>query len=545
MTVPIQVPIITTSPPAALPVKPAIKPERSESFEQILKQKTGEPTQVESVAVKPDQVVKDQPNNNIQMEEKSLKEEAKPDDQMEARPAINEVDDQRPTEPLSQSTPVEVLAQAVPVSVVVIQPVVVADAPAQPSETPDDSGKSAVEAAPVTKSGITNVDKSVSAVPSTQPRPDIKAAQEVQSRSGKDFAAKPEAVQGTSPDADVRSFPSVSLTDPKTSQADLKQQPGTGVRPGSGDAAPLPEQIVETVKEASAQAGADVSVEALTPEQTLQVKASNVKAPVIEEQPAIDLEKPSSRMDTQAVDTVNLNKSAPSNVKVDAEQNPPVKTANVTGAPEGNPAVQSQTVAQIPVDSQEISIKPEGTPERKVENQPLEAAEPAASTISPGVVHERMRMDPINGKINEPARLAEAQTTEILRQISRQVAGLSGTGSQSIRIQLHPEDLGQIDLKITTGSLGTHVTLIADQSTTGKLLETHIDQLKQTLADAGIQMANVHVGQQSDQRSFRDPQYGQNAARQNSGYSPSSNTPSEEAPLGQSQSRSSLVDYRI
>ena len=232
MTVPINIPIITTSPPAAPPAKPAIKPERSESFEQILKQKTGEPTQIESVAVKPDQVVKDQPNNNIQMEEKPLKEEVKPDDQMETRPAINEVDDQRQTETLSQSTPVEVLAQAVPVAVVVIQPVVVADAPAQPSETPDDSGKSAVEAAPVTKSGIANVDNSVSAVPSTQPRPDIKAAQEVQSRSGKDFAAKPEAVQGTLPDADVRSFPSVSVTDPKTSQADLKNNQVQGFDPG-------------------------------------------------------------------------------------------------------------------------------------------------------------------------------------------------------------------------------------------------------------------------------------------------------------------------
>ena len=150
------------------------------------------------------------------------------------------------------------------------------------------------------------------------------------------------------------------------------------------------------------------------------------------------------------MDAGYLNKSASTNVKVDAEPNPQVKTANAAGTPEGNTSVQSQTVAQVPVDSQEKTIKPEGKPERKVENQPPEAAEPAAPTISPGVVHERMRMDPFTGKINEPARLAEAQTTEILRQISRQVAGSSGTGSQSIRIQLHPEDLGQIDLTITT-----------------------------------------------------------------------------------------------
>jgi flagellar hook-length control protein FliK len=160
-------------------------------------------------------------------------------------------------------------------------------------------------------------------------------------------------------------------------------------------------------------------------------------------------------------------------------------------------------------------------------------------------MQERMRVDTFTGKINEPARLAEAQTTEILRQISRQVAGSSGTGSQSIHIQLHPEDLGQIDLRISTSTLGTHITLIPDQSSTGKLLETHIAELKQTLADAGVQMANVHVGQQSQQQSFRDPQYGQNIARQNSGYNSTAHDSVEEVPGARSLSRTSLVDYRI
>ena len=105
------------------------------------------------------------------MEEKPLKEETTADTQMEARPVISEVDDQRPTETLSQSIPVEVLALAVPAAVVVIQPVVVADAPSQPSETPVDFGKSVVDAAPVTKPGTANVDNSVSTAPSIQPWP--------------------------------------------------------------------------------------------------------------------------------------------------------------------------------------------------------------------------------------------------------------------------------------------------------------------------------------------------------------------------------------
>ena len=545
MTVPIQVPIITTSPPAALPVKTAVKPEKSESFEQILKQKTCESVQEGNALAQPDQVVKDHPNNNIQMEEKPVKEETKSEEQKEAGPAISEVKDQRSTETPSLSIPVEVLTQAVPVAVVVVEPVVVDAFTAQPSETTVDSGMDVMEASPVSISGTTTADSSVPAATSPHLKADTKGAQEVGSLSGKKIAAKPDSIQAPQPDGDQRSFSSASAIDPKIQQAASKGQADTEVRSSAGEAVPQPEKIAKTFKQALGQTITNVPVKSSTPGQTIQVKATDTKAPVVDEQPTIDLEKPSSRMDTKTMDAGNLNKSASTNVKVDAEQNPQVKTAKEAGTPEGTKSVQSQPVAQIPVDSQEISIKPEGTPERKVENQPPEAAEPAAPTISPGVVHERMRMDPISGKINEPARLAEAQTTEILRQISRQVAGSSGTGSQSIRIQLHPDDLGQIDLRITTGSLGTHVTLIADQSSTGKLLETHIDQLKQTLADAGIQMANVHVGQQSDQRSFRDPQYGQNTARQHSGYTSTNSTVSEELPLGQSRSKSSLVDYRI
>jgi flagellar hook-length control protein FliK len=156
-----------------------------------------------------------------------------------------------------------------------------------------------------------------------------------------------------------------------------------------------------------------------------------------------------------------------------------------------------------------------------------------------------MKTDPITGKINEPARLAEAQSTEVLRQISRQIAGSSQTGSQTIRIQLHPEDLGQIELRITSSSQGTQVSLIADQAATGKLLETHITQLKQTLTDAGIQMANVHVGQQAPQQNYRDPQSNHSSPRHNANYDNKNSMGMDEIVSNQSRSNNSLVDYRI
>jgi flagellar hook-length control protein FliK len=187
-----------------------------------------------------------------------------------------------------------------------------------------------------------------------------------------------------------------------------------------------------------------------------------------------------------------------------------------------------------------------GKPERKmVPEAPPDSPDKAPPETTLGVVTDRIKADPFTGKINEPARLAEAQSTEILRQIGRQIAGSSNNGSQTIRIQLHPEDLGQIELRITSSSQGTQVSLIADQAGTGKLLETHIAQLKQTLSDAGVQMADVHVGQQAPQQSFRDPQSSQNPQQNNSRYESGTVASPDKIATSRSHSNSSLVDYRI
>jgi flagellar hook-length control protein FliK len=201
--------------------------------------------------------------------------------------------------------------------------------------------------------------------------------------------------------------------------------------------------------------------------------------------------------------------------------------------------------ANIKSDAKVVSYTNEGKPERKADVQALpetQAKEPPAAP--PGVFDERMRTDPTTGKTYEPARLAEAQSTEILRQISRQIAGSSNSGNQTIRIQLHPEDLGQIELKIVSTPQGTNVSLVADQSSTGKLLESRLAELKQTLVDAGVQLINVNIGQQSPQQSFRNPQYDQTSERQSFKYQ---NVPAvaEESIANNSTSKISLVDYRI
>jgi flagellar hook-length control protein FliK len=149
--------------------------------------------------------------------------------------------------------------------------------------------------------------------------------------------------------------------------------------------------------------------------------------------------------------------------------------------------------------------------------------------------------NPVNQAI-EPDRLAEAQTTNIIGQIARQMEKLTQTGRQTLRIQLYPHELGHIDLKITSTSQGVGVTMLADNPVTGKLLEGQMAQLRQNLTDAGIQIANMQIGTQSNQQpnqgTFQNPN--QTPARYAAPTVSSEVTGGEPARLIES-----LIDYKI
>ncbi len=96
-------------------------------------------------------------------------------------------------------------------------------------------------------------------------------------------------------------------------------------------------------------------------------------------------------------------------------------------------------------------------------------------------------------KLNEPARLAEAPRTELLQQLATDLAGISKTGQQSWRVQLHPESLGKIDLQMTADGQGVRIVMNADQAATGFMLERHLGELKEMLQHAGVNLAGLSV----------------------------------------------------
>ncbi len=98
---------------------------------------------------------------------------------------------------------------------------------------------------------------------------------------------------------------------------------------------------------------------------------------------------------------------------------------------------------------------------------------------------------------NEPARLAEALPRQTLTQISDQIEWMAQQGRNTLRLQLTPENLGKIDIRLVHNSQGVGVTVWTEQAETGRLLETQLNQLRDTLQNAGIQLSHLNVGQQN------------------------------------------------
>jgi len=94
----------------------------------------------------------------------------------------------------------------------------------------------------------------------------------------------------------------------------------------------------------------------------------------------------------------------------------------------------------------------------------------------------------------EPARLAEAQQPQVVEQISKGIETLTRTGQGSIRLELHPENLGKIDLRLATSGDGVRIVIKADLPLTSQLLERHLPELRQILVQAGVNIADVTVG---------------------------------------------------
>jgi flagellar hook-length control protein FliK len=140
--------------------------------------------------------------------------------------------------------------------------------------------------------------------------------------------------------------------------------------------------------------------------------------------------------------------------------------------------------------------------------------------------------------------LVETKPLPIIQKISSEVVELAREQGKSMKIQIQPENMGKIDLRLVSNSDGMRIVMTTEVPATAKLLETHMDQLQRQLADAGVSISGMSVNSQNAQ--------GQSA---NASQNPSSGSGWQSSPVFQQETEiaapviarvsASGLDYRI
>ena len=84
----------------------------------------------------------------------------------------------------------------------------------------------------------------------------------------------------------------------------------------------------------------------------------------------------------------------------------------------------------------------------------------------------------------------------VIEQITSQLKARIKSGETSISLQLDPGELGKIEVQMTHSAQGVSVSFITEQASTGQLIESQVNQLRQSLKEAGVQLANLNISQQ-------------------------------------------------
>ena len=247
----------------------------------------------------------------------------------------------------------------------------------------------------------------------------------------------------------------------------------------------------------AAQASAAADKTAAQPAQELAATLTGLQA---NQAAAVDGSVPAP----EAVDSQAL---APGDGKKKAADLDPVSGDNSQAAqPAGTilpQVVSKQSAAEIPsnlparsqVASEALKAGSALAPDKALRAESQVEVDPslAALTNASSPVKETLDFAKVAGKITTPQ--ISAQAADVVQQIMRQMSATLQSGPASMRLQLNPKELGAIDVQMVKNAQGVSVTFFAEQASTGRLLETQMNQLRQSLTDSGIQLSNLNIGQ--------------------------------------------------
>jgi flagellar hook-length control protein FliK len=117
------------------------------------------------------------------------------------------------------------------------------------------------------------------------------------------------------------------------------------------------------------------------------------------------------------------------------------------------------------------------------------------TTISghPGAKQEVESSGPaqVSGNVVSGTMARERLSTESLTSLSTNIRGMSGQGGGEIRMRLNPENLGELNIRVSTSGNRVELHIQASDDRSKKIIEESIGYLKDSLNSQNLSLANV------------------------------------------------------
>ena len=121
------------------------------------------------------------------------------------------------------------------------------------------------------------------------------------------------------------------------------------------------------------------------------------------------------------------------------------------------------------------------------------ASENAGKTIQFAEASVQAMSGAAKAEAAAPPRSVNVQDQEFVIELAGRIQAQIRGGREMIRIQLHPEELGRLEIRAENGRNGIIARIVAETSDVKKLLESNIQNLQQTLEARGLKIDRLHI----------------------------------------------------
>nr|CAD7576878.1 unnamed protein product [Timema californicum] len=231
---------------------------------------------------------------------------------------------------------------------------------------------------------------------------------------------------------------------------------------------------------------------------------------------------------TQLLNSAQQSHTPGEDEKSDARSDAQSKPAVTTAASQSNNAAQSATSSGLTLDSsfqQALSNMVKQDDQAAIKASASDNAISATPIATASSLPAPVTASATTSTPSTPMLNSQLGSDEWQQALSQQIVMFSRNGQQNAELRLHPEDLGAIQISLKLDNDQAQINLVSSHSHVRAALEAAIPQLRNALAESGINLGESQVssdssaqGQQfqQQQEARRDGQHGRFSLTQDS-----------------------------